>query len=118
VGAPGFTSAIPTLIVFGLAIWTRRPIESLISGSLVGLVILHRGRFISGFADAPLRVMTNGDVAWVILVCGFMGSLIGILIRTGATSAFTAGLSARVRSQQGALFAAWCLGIFMFVERR
>jgi len=112
----GFTSAIPTLIVFGLAIWSRRPIESLISGSLVGLVILHRGHFISGFADASLRVMTNEDVAWVILVCGFMGSLIGILIRTGATSAFTAGLSARVRSQQGALFAAWGLGILMFVD--
>lgn len=37
--------------------------------------------------------MTDEDVAWVILVCGFMGSLIGLLMRTGATSAFTAKLA-------------------------
>jgi Na+/H+ antiporter NhaC len=113
---PGFISVVPTLIVFALAIWTRRPIESLISGAIVGVVILHRGQFIGGFADASIRVMTNGDVAWVILVCGFMGSLIGILLRTGATSAFTAVLATRVRSQKSTLFATWGLGIFMFVD--
>jgi Na+/H+ antiporter NhaC len=113
---PGFISVVPTLIVFVLALWTRRPIESLISGALVGLVILHGNQFIGGFADSSIRVMTDEDVAWVILVCGFMGSLIGILIRTGATGAFTAGLSARVRSQRSALFATWGLGIFMFVD--
>ncbi len=111
-----FTSAIPTLIVFALAIWTRRPIESLVSGSIVGVIILHRDQFIGGFAEASVRVMTDEDVAWVILVCGFMGSLIGILIRTGATGAFTAGLAARVRSQRSALLATWGLGIFMFVD--
>jgi Na+/H+ antiporter NhaC len=112
----GFISVVPTLIVFALALWTRRPIESLISGALVGLVILHGNQFIGGFADSSIRVMTDEDVAWVILVCGFMGSLIGILMRTGATGAFTAGLSARVRSQRSALFATWGLGIFMFVD--
>ena len=113
---PGFISVVPTLIVFALAIWTRRPIESLISGAIVGVVILHRDQFIGGFADASIRVMTNDDVAWVILVCGFMGSLIGILLRTGATGAFTAVLATRVRSQKSTLFATWGLGIFMFVD--
>ncbi len=114
--SPGFVAVVPTLIVFALAIWTRRPIESLVAGSIVGVIILHGQQFIGGFAEASLRVMTNEDVAWVILVCGFMGSLIGILIRTGATSAFTEILAARVRSQRGALFATWGLGIFMFVD--
>jgi Na+/H+ antiporter NhaC len=113
---PGFISVVPTLIVFALAIWTRRPIESLISGAIVGLLILHGNQFIGGFAETSIRVMTDEDVAWVILVCGFMGSLIGILIRTGATGAFTAGLSARVHSQKSALLATWGLGILMFVD--
>ena len=113
---PGFVSVIPTLIVFALAVWTRRPIESLIIGAIVGLLILHGDQFIDGFADASLRVMTDEGVAWIILVCGFMGSLIGILIRTGATGAFTARLAARVRSQRGALLATWGLGILMFVD--
>ncbi|ANO50087.1 Na+/H+ antiporter NhaC family protein [Woeseia oceani] len=112
----GFISLLPTLCVFALALWTRRPIESLVCGSIVGLLILHGGGFINGFAESSIRVMTNEDVAWVILVCGFMGSLIGILIRTGATGAFTERLSARVRSEKGALMATWGLGIVMFVD--
>lgn len=95
---------------------TRRPIESLISGSLVGLGMLHGMQFIGGFAEASIRVLTDADVAWVILVCGFMGSLIGILIRTGATNAFTEKMSAYVKGKKSALMASWVLGIFMFVD--
>ncbi|MDO8861148.1 Na+/H+ antiporter NhaC family protein [Haliea sp. E1-2-M8] len=114
--ALGAVAVIPTLLVFGLAIWSRRPIESLISGSLLGLVILHGAGFVGGLAETSLRVLTDEDVAWVILVCGFMGSLIGLLIRTGATRAFTARLTRLVHSQKSALFTTWGLGIFMFVD--
>ncbi len=113
---PGFISLVPTLVVFALAVITRRPIESLISGSLVGLGIIHGPQFIGGFAESSIRVMTDPDVAWVILVCGFMGSMIGLLIRTGATSAFTEKMSGYVKSQKSALMATWVLGIFMFVD--
>jgi Na+/H+ antiporter NhaC len=113
---PGFISLIPTLVVFVLAILTRRPIESLISGSLVGLGMLHGSQLIGGFAETSVRVMTDADVVWVILVCGFMGSLIGILIRTGATSAFNEKMSTWVKSPKSALMASWVMGIFMFVD--
>jgi len=112
----GVLSLLPTLLVFALAIWTRRPIESLISGALVGLVMLHHGQFVAGFADTSIRVMTDEDVAWVILVCGFMGSLIALFIRTGATRAFTARLSVFVHSQASALHVTWLLGILLFVD--
>jgi Na+/H+ antiporter NhaC len=107
---------IPTLVVFVLAIFTHRPIESLIAGSLVGLIMIHGTGFIGGFAETSINVMTDEDVAWVILVCGFMGSLIGILIRTGSTSSFTTTMSRYVKSKTSALMAAWVLGIFMFVD--
>jgi Na+/H+ antiporter NhaC len=113
---PGVVSVLPTLLVSALAILTRRPIESLIAGTLVGLAIVHGSGFVSGFADTSLAVLTDEDVAWVILVCGFMGSLIGLLIRSGATQAFTARMTGFVRSQQSALYATWMLGIFMFVD--
>ena len=112
----GVVSILPTLLVFVLAIVSRRPIESLIAGSLVGLMIVQGSEFVTGFADTSLAVLTDEDVAWVILVCGFMGSLIGILIRSGATQAFTTRMTRFVRSQQSALFATWVLGIFMFVD--
>jgi Na+/H+ antiporter NhaC len=113
---PGLISLLPTGVVFLLAVITRRPIESLISGSVVGLCILHGTGFIGGFTESSIRVMTDADVAWVILVCGFMGSLIGIFIRTGATGAFTERMSVYAKSQKSALMASWVLGIFMFVD--
>jgi Na+/H+ antiporter NhaC len=112
----GIVSVLPTLLVFVLAIATRRPIESLIAGALTGLMIIHGMHFINGFAEASIRVMTDPDVAWVILVCGFMGSLIGLLIRTGATASFTATIAAHIKSEKSALMAAWGLGIVMFVD--
>jgi Na+/H+ antiporter NhaC len=112
----GFVSILPTLLVFVLAILTHRPIESLVAGSIAGLVIVDGSGFIGGFADTSIRVLTDEDVAWVILVCGFMGSLIGLLIRTGATGAFTARMSGFVTSQKSALMTTWVLGIFMFVD--
>ncbi|MDH4316005.1 MAG: sodium:proton antiporter [Gammaproteobacteria bacterium] len=112
----GIVSLLPTLLVFILAIVTRRPIESLIAGALVGLGIVHGSGLVTGFADTTLRVLTDEDVAWVILVCGFMGSVIALLIRTGATKAFTAKMTSMVRSQKSALYMTWVLGIFMFVD--
>lgn len=112
----GAAILIPTFVVFILAIFTHRPIESLITGSVVGLVMIHGTGFVGGFAETSVRVMTDPDVAWVILVCGFMGSLIGILIRTGATSSFTERMSKYVTSQKTALMATWGLGILMFVD--
>jgi len=112
----GFVSLLPTLLVFILALITRRPIESLICGAIAGLIIIHGTKFVGGFAETSLRVMTDKDVAWVILVCGLMGSLIGLLIRTGATSAFTEKIARHVTSAKGALMASWVLGIVMFVD--
>lgn len=107
---------IPTLLVFILAIITHRPIESLVVGSLIGLGMAHGSGFISGFADTSLRVMMDETVVWVILVCGFMGSLIALLIRTGATGAFTARMTHLVKTRQGSLFVTWGLGLVMFVD--
>ncbi len=112
----GLVSLLPTLLVFVLAVWSRRPIESLICGAVLGLLMLEGPGFVAGMADTSLRVLTDEDVAWVILVCGFMGSLIGLLMRTGATAAFTRNLGSRIRSARAALMTTWGLGIAMFVD--
>jgi Na+/H+ antiporter NhaC len=107
---------LPTLLVFTLAILLKRPIEALVAGSVAGLLMLAPGEFMQQFAERSVRVMTDEDVAWVILVCGFMGSLIGLLVRSGGTAAFTARVTGVVRSQRSALLCTWGLGLTMFVD--
>ena len=112
----GAACLIPTALVFSLALWTRRPIESLVSGSLLGLVMLNGMGFIGALAETSVNVMTDPDVAWVILVCGLMGGVIGLLIRTGATASFTRTVESKVTGERSALMSSWVLGILMFVD--
>ena len=112
----GAWTLLPTLVVVVLALWTHRTIESLIIGTIVGLFMLEPGAPLQLLADKSLAVMMNDTVAWIILVCGFMGSLIALFIRTGAIGAFTERIIAGVSGRRGALFTAWVLGIFLFVD--
>lgn len=112
----GALCLLPTALVFTLALWTRRPIESLLSGSLLGLLMLHGTGFVNGMAETSVAVLVDPDVAWVILVCGLMGGLIALLMRSGATSAFTVFLADRVGTEKRALLATWVLGICLFVD--
>ena len=108
----GSLALLPTGLVVILALWSRRSIESLLAGSLLGAFMLAPHNPLGLLADHSLAVMMNETVAWIILVCGFMGSLIALFIRTGAVSAFSAALSARLKSRRQALMATWVLGIF------
>ncbi|MFK8041448.1 Na+/H+ antiporter NhaC family protein [Congregibacter sp.] len=112
----GALSLLPTALVFTLAVWTRRPIESLLCGSLLGLLMLFGSGFVTGMAEASIAVLTDPDVAWVILVCGLMGGLIALLMRCGGSTAFTQFVSDRVGDDRRALLATWLLGIAMFVD--
>ncbi|MEM9398257.1 MAG: sodium:proton antiporter, partial [Pseudomonadota bacterium] len=112
----GAICLIPTGIVFLLALWTHRPIESLLSGVILGLLMLNGLSFVPALAEVSLTVLTDPDVAWVILVCGLMGSLIALLMRIGAARSFTETVSTRVSDARESLMATWALGIALFVD--
>lgn len=107
---------LPSLLVLVLAILTHRPIESLLVGCIVGLIMTRGHEFLFGFAETSVAVMMDYTVAWIILVAGFMGSLIGLLIRTGATTAFVHSLMKYIKSRESALMFTWVLGLTMFVD--
>ncbi|MGB5347601.1 MAG: Na+/H+ antiporter NhaC family protein [Woeseia sp.] len=112
----GLLTLVPTVVVVGLALLTRRVLESLLAGSVVGLFIVAPEAPLQLLADKSLAVMMDETVAWIILVCGLMGSLIGLLIRTGSVHAFADAVIGRIASRTGALMTAWVLGIFLFVD--
>jgi hypothetical protein len=66
----GLLSLLPTAFVITTAVLTHRPVAALLVG-----------------VDIMLEVMQDETIGWVIMVCGLMGSLIYILIKTGGASA-------------------------------
>lgn len=55
-------------------------------------------------------------VAWVIIVCGLMGSLIALFQQVGATNAFSHMLAARAKDGKSALLYTWALGLLIFID--
>lgn len=114
--AGGPLSLVPSLTVLALAVLTRRPLEALIVGSLVGYALLSGAGFAASFLEGALRVMAEPASGWVVLVVSLFGALIGVLARSGGSQAFGAALSRRLRTPRSLLFGAFGLGLVTFVD--
>jgi len=112
----GWTSLIPALVAIATAILSRRPIESLLAGVFAGLLLLGPMDAVGSFSTILLDVMMDETIAWVIIVCGLMGSLITLLMRVGAASAFSRVLAERAHSAGTALLYTWLLGLVIFID--
>ena len=107
---------LPALVTVVTAIFSRRPIESLLAGVFVGLLMLEPAAALSNFSSILPEVMMNETIAWVIIVCGLMGSLITLLMRVGAASAFSRTLSSKAQNSTSALLYTWLLGLVVFID--
>ena len=112
----GAISFLPTLLVLIMAVLIRRPIEALFTGVVVGIFILHGTKTISALSETAIRTLQDEDLIWIILVCGGMGALIGLFLRTGSLYAFMDKVSNHVKTRFGAVIATWFMGILLFVD--
>ena len=112
----GALSLIPTAVVIAIAVLTHRPILALLAGVIAGLLLIEPAEVITGVADLSLEIMMDETIGWVIMVCGLMGSLIMLLIRTGAATSFANSLAARANSRNKSLLVTWFLGMAIFID--
>ena len=112
----GYISLLPACLAIVIAVITRRPIGSLLAGTVVGLLIMSPGDVIPNLSELAVEMVQDDTVSWVIVVCGLMGSLIVLLMRSGAVLAFSNLVAGRVQSRQGALLSTWILGLLIFID--
>lgn len=112
----GWECLLPTGAVLILAVLSRRTIEPLLGGCIIGLAMLDPGNVLTGFADTALAVMRDETIGWIILVCGLIGSLIALLVKIGGAAAFGRTISRLVDSRRGAMLATWLLGLTIFID--
>ena len=112
----GFITLLPTLLVLGLAIWSRRTLESVLAGALFAFFIMEGFGFLDAMAEATLATLMTEDVAWVMLVCGLYGGFIGLLVKGGGSYAFGRALLNRIETKRGGLLATWGLGLVIFLD--
>ena len=112
----GFVTLLPTLLVLGLAIWSRRTLESVLAGALLAFFIMEGIGFLDAMAEATLATLMTEEVAWVMLVCGLYGGFIGLLVKGGGSYAFGRAVMNRIETKRGGLLATWSLGLVIFLD--
>ena len=112
----GALSLIPAAVVIITALFTRRTLEPLLLGSIIGFIILEGTNFFYAWLDAVYVVMMDGVTVWVILVCGLFGSLVALLEKSGGALGFSDIASRLVKSRKSALIGTWILGIIVFID--
>lgn len=112
----GIYSLIPAIIVLILAIATRRPLESLIAGGVAGLIMIDPRHFIFNFTALVQKTIIDPTIGWIFIVCGLMGSLIVLLLRTGAALSFSLVISKYAKNRKVTLLSTWALGLVIFID--
>jgi Na+/H+ antiporter NhaC len=100
------------MVTVVIAMLSRRPIESLLAGVLVGLIMLEPSNALTNFFAISLEVMMSKTIAWAIIACG----LIMLLMRVGAADAFCRLLVAKAKGSESALVYTWSLGLVIFID--
>ena len=112
----GFITLLPTILVLGLALWSRRTLESVLAGALAAFFIMEGFGFLDAMAQATLATLMTEDVAWVMLVCGLYGGFIALLVKGGVSYALGRALISRIETKRGGLLATWSLGLVIFLD--
>jgi Na+/H+ antiporter NhaC len=60
--------------------------------------------------------MMSEDIAWLLIVCGLMGSIISLIEKAGGAFAFGEWVARRAKTRKSAMMWAWVLGIVIFID--
>lgn len=112
----GVLSLLPVAVVIVLVFITRRTAASLLAGSLVGAIMLYGEDFFKPLIDVVYGVMGSDLWIWLVLVCGFFGSLVALFEASGGIFGFTAIAAKVCKSEKRTLFGAWLLGVIVFID--
>ena len=112
----GALSLLPTALVLAVAIYSRKPFESLLAGVAAGLIMINQDDLISPFSDAMSSAMGDETIVWIVLVCGLMGGLITLLELSGCLGSFSSWLQTKIKSQRQSLVTTFLIGLVVFID--
>ena len=117
----GWLAIIPPLVAITMAILTRQVIASLVTGVLIGWLILkgwHPGLGLEASLQCFVDVFSEGWRTQVILFTLLIGSLLVLIQKIGGLDGFIqwAGRFSFSRTRRGAQFMAWLVGLGVCIE--
>ena len=112
----GILATIPALFLIVYIFITKRILEALTLASIMGFFMVSRGDVLGAFSGSLLEVMMSEDIAWLVIVCGLMGSIISLIEKAGGAFAFGEWVAKRAKTRKSSLIWTWILGVVVFID--
>jgi len=118
VKALGAWCALPCMLTVAWTFLTRRVVESVTLGLLVGCSLCHAepSAALLSFSKSLSGAIMSEDIAWLFVVCGLMGGLIALVSRSGGAQAFGDWAARHAKGTKATLLWAWALGCAVFID--
>ena len=112
----GLWVMLPALFLIVYIFMTKRIIEALTLGTLLGLIVGHRGGFFASFNDMVLKTLMSEHMAWLIIVCGLMGGVVALIEKSGGGFAF-GNLAVRIaKTAKPTLFSTMLCSLLLSID--
>ena len=113
----GAWSLLPATFLIVYIFLTKRILESLVLSCLMGLIMAAKTvNVFSEFSTILTDTMLDPDMAWLIIVCGLMGSIIALIERAGGAIAFGNWAAKHAKGEKSSLVWTWIMGIAIFLD--
>ncbi|MBQ4133634.1 MAG: Na+/H+ antiporter NhaC family protein [Desulfovibrionaceae bacterium] len=115
----GYLAFLPPILAIVLALFTKDVLVSLMLGIISGLLILSGGNPLDAFINLSDLMADKAGDSWnirILLFCGLLGGLVGLLTRAGSARAFGQWASNSIKGRRSAQFSTWLCGLFVFID--
>ncbi len=112
----GFLVCIPAIFLIVYIFITKRIIEALTLASGIGFIMGSGANVLTNFSGVLLDTLMSEDIAWLIIVCGLMGSIIALIEKAGGSFAFGNWIAKHSKTKKSSLLWTWVLGIAVFID--
>jgi len=108
---------VPPIVAIALALWTKEVYLSLLIGILSGTLLFTKFHILAA-TQTMIEVMNwkIGDNVNILLFLVFLGIIVALITKSGASQAYGDWASRKITSQRGALFSTMLLGVVIFVD--
>lgn len=110
----GIISLLPVVVVIVTAIISKRAVEPLILGSLVGFFILEKQNFVAAYLNSLYGEL--GESAYYVVIFGLFGIFVCLLEQSNAISGFTQFSLKFANNKKKTGILMWIIGVVMFLD--
>lgn len=112
----GMISLLPITLVCVVAICSKRVLEPLLTGGIIGFILVAKGDFLNQWLNALYTVLGNPDIQFILIIPVLFGIFTVLLEQSGSASKFVDYAQRYVKSQKSSLIMTWIFGLIIFID--